>query len=307
MPRILIVVVRYRTPLDQSSVMQSLAQAFSADPSLEQSFTTLVWDNSPDPLTNPVAAFPFEYRHTGENLGVSGAYNRAMELAEQRGDTWLLLLDQDTTLPSGLLEAMHTYAARLEGDRHVAAVAPSILMHQTLVSPKVTAKWSGARDFPAGFSGATSQEVVLVNTGLLLRVAALRQMGGFSEDFWLDFSDRYLCHMLAKHHFSVWIASELRLAHHISLMAGPGGMSELRYANLVAAEDAYFSLHKSFARNTVYCLRLLRNSLRERKAHPERARLLRRHLIRRFTVSKAQRLREWRASLPTAAQQKLNS
>jgi hypothetical protein len=135
--------------------------------------------------------------------------------------------------------------------------------------------------------------VVLVNTGLLLRLESLAQVGGFDPDFWLDFSDRYLCHMLARHRLSVWVAADLQLQHHVSLIAG--GISFSRYANLVAAEDAFFTLSRSLPRNLVYCQRLLRNAWRERKTNPEQARLLLGHLLRRFTISKQRRLQAWRA------------
>jgi hypothetical protein len=121
------------------------------------------------------------------------------------------------------------------------------------------------------------------------------QVGGYDPDFWLDFSDRYLCHALAQSGFSMWLASDLRLEHHVSLIGG--GISFSRYANLLAAEDAFFTLYRSLPRNLVYCQRLLRNAWRERKTDPARARLLARHLARRFTVSKNQRLREWRADV----------
>ncbi len=296
-PSILIVVVRYELPLDRSAVMHSLAECFAQQPELLHSFRTLVWDNTPEPLSDLRAPFPLEYRHSEQNLGVSGAYNRAMEMATSAGCGWLLLLDQDTTLPPGFLAAMQQHAERVGPDESVAAVAPTVVVGETTVSPKVTVRLGGARDVPAGYQGLCREEVVLVNTGLLLRVAALRAIGGFSAEFWLDFSDRYLCHMLATHGMAVWLAGEQRLHHQISLMAGEGGMSEERYANLLDAEDAYFAMYKSTARNAVYQLRLLRNAWRERQAHPARAKLLWRHFVRRLYLPRAIRLREWRAAI----------
>jgi hypothetical protein len=99
--------------------------------------------------------------------------------------------------------------------------------------------------------------------------------------------------MLARHRFSVWVAADLQLQHHVSLIAG--GISFSRYANLVAAEDAFITLYRSLPRNLVYCQRLLRNAWRERKTNPEQARLLLRHLLRRLTISKHRRLQAWRA------------
>jgi GT2 family glycosyltransferase len=294
---ILIVVVQYRTSLESAPVIQSLDslnRCFAQDPMLHENIATLVWDNSPAPHPVPTGlSFPLEYRHTGENLGVSGAYNAATKIGAEHGARWLLLLDQDTELPPDFLTRMLDYARRLAAEHRIAAVAPTVMMGLSHISPKVTVRGGRSVAPPAGFVGEERREVVLVNTGLLLRLESLAQVGGFDPDFWLDFSDRYLCHMLACHRLSVWVAADLQLQHHVSLIAG--GISFSRYANLVAAEDAFFTLYRSLPRNLVYCQRLLRNAWRDRKANPEQARLLLRHLLRRFTISKQRRLQAWRA------------
>lgn len=294
--QILIVVVQYLTALENTPVMQSLGTCFAQNTALLQDFTTLVWDNSPESHAAPNGlSFPVDYRHTGENLGVSGAYNNAAKLAAERGAQWLLLLDQDTTLPPEFLARMRDYTQRLASEHRIAAIAPSVMMGEARISPKVTVRGGRSVDPPTGFNGEERRELVLVNTGLLLRLEAFSRVGGYDPDFWLDFSDRYLCHMLAQKGFSAWLAQDLQLQHHVSLMAG--GISLRRYANLLAAEDAFFTLYRSFPRNLVYCQRLLKNTWRERKTHPERARLLARHLTRRFTTSKKRRLDDWRAEV----------
>jgi GT2 family glycosyltransferase len=299
--RILIVVVLYRTafenaPVIAGPVIASLDRCFSQTPALLHCFATLVWDNSPrSQAIPPGLSCPLEYLHSAENVGVSGAYNHAAQLASERGAQWLLLLDQDTVLPLGFLSRMRDYAQRLASQHHIAAVAPTVVMGQSRISPRITARWGKSANPPAGFNGEESRELVLVNTGLLLRLSALLKVGGFSPDFWLDFSDRYLCHMLAQSGCSVWIAGDLELQHHVSLMAG--GVSLHRYANLLAAEDAFFTLYRSLPRNVIYCQRLLRNAWRLRQTNPERATLLARHLARRLNTSKQQRLQDWRAEV----------
>lgn len=307
--QIVIVVVQYavdyRTSPDTAPAVQSLDRCFSQSPTLRNNFTTLVWDNSPAPHPVPIGlSFPLEYRHTGENLGVSGAYNRAAAFATEHGAEWLLLLDQDTSLPPEFLTNMLEYAQRLASQHRIAAVAPTVMMGASHISPKITVRGGRSIDPPPGFIGEERRELVLVNTGLLLRLESLSQIGGFDPDFWLDFSDRYLCHMLARHGSSVWLASDLQLEHHVSLIAG--GISLPRYANLLAAEDAFFTLYRSFPRNLIYCQRLLRNAWSERKTDPERARLLTRHLLRRFTTSRHRRLQAWRADA-VAARRGMNS
>jgi GT2 family glycosyltransferase len=295
-------VVEYRSSLDGTPAIESLLslnRCFAHDPALRENFTTLVWDNSPAPHPMPSGlSFPVEYQHTGENLGVSGAYNRAASFAAEHGAEWLLLLDQDTSLPPDFLTSMLDYARRLAPEPRIGAVAPTVRMGPAHVSPKITVRGGRSIDPPPGFSGEERRELVLVNTGLLLRLESLSQIGGFDPDFWLDFSDRYLCHMLARRGWSVWLAADLQLEHHVSLIAG--GISLRRYANLLAAEDAFFTLYRSLPRNLIYCQRLLRNAWRERKTDPERARLLARHLLRRFTISRHRRLQAWRADTVAA-------
>ncbi|HEX6495144.1 MAG TPA: hypothetical protein VF018_06660 [Acidobacteriaceae bacterium] len=292
--KILVVMVRYRTLLQDSETMQTLSASLAEDAELGRNFPILVWDNSPVGQSVAELPIPIEYRHSGENAGVSGAYNYAMELAEQRGIPWLLLLDQDTRLPGGFLAAMGAHASRLEPDERIAAVAPTVLMRDLPVSPKIVSRWGGAKDPSPGFQGPVFKELIIMNSGMLLRVSALRRIGGYSMDFWLDFSDRYVCHRLAELKYGAWVAGELRLEHDVSIMAGEGATSMARYENLMGAQDAYFSQCKSLLRNAVFCQRLLRNALRERKVRPERSRLLFWHLLRRFTVPKRRRLEEWR-------------
>lgn len=295
--KILIVVVRYLTPLQESQTIQTLCSGLSGDLELERNVSTLIWDNSPAPQSVSELPIQVEYRHSDENVGVAGAYNYAMELAEQRGFSWLLLLDQDTNIPPGFVPAMRDYACRLEADPRIAAVAPTVLMRGWSVSPKVTSRWGGARDPAPNFQGPIFNELIIMNSGMLVRVSALRRIGGYSMDYWLDFSDRYVCHMLSKYEYGAWLAGELQLDHDVSIMAGEGATSLARFENLMAAQDAYFSEHKSALRNVVFCQRLLRSAWRERKGYPERARLLYSLAWRRLTVTKRRRLKEWRRNV----------
>lgn len=296
-PKILIVVVRYQTPLEDSETIRTLRPALAGDTQASRTFSTLIWDNSSVAQSPAELPIEVEYRHSTENVGVSGAYNYAMELAEQRGFSWLLLLDQDTLLPQGFLAVMHGHAERLEREEQIAAVAPTVLMEGHPVSPKIMSRWGGAKDPAPGFQGSVSKELIIMNSGMLLRVSALRRIGGYSMDFWLDFSDRYVCHMLAEHGYGVWLAGELRLDHNVSIMAGEGATPLARYQIMMGAQDAYFSQYKSLLRNLVFCHRLLRNALRERRIRPERSRILLKHLLRRLTMRKRRRLEEWRRNV----------
>ena len=94
--QILAVIVLYKRAPEQSQTILSLIQVFGRNPGLNDSVRVLLWDNSPVPASEVSLPFRFELGHGGQNVGTSGAYNHAMELADSLSCPWLLLLDQDT-------------------------------------------------------------------------------------------------------------------------------------------------------------------------------------------------------------------
>ena len=126
------------------------------------------------------------------NVGTSGAYNQAMELAESIGCPWLLLLDQDTTVSDEFLRGMIGYSEKLARAQEIAAVVPFIFSHGTLVSPRRLLSFNRVQQIPLTFSGLCKDKAYAVNSATLMRVAALREVGGYSEEFWLDLSDVYV-------------------------------------------------------------------------------------------------------------------
>ena len=104
--QILVVVVLYKQSPKQSRTIQSLIPVFERNPSLIGPVHVLLWDNSPVPASQVSLPFPFDLSHAGRNVGTSGAYNYALELAESLGCPWLLLLDQDTTVSEEFLRTM---------------------------------------------------------------------------------------------------------------------------------------------------------------------------------------------------------
>ena len=134
--QILAVVVLYKQSPQQSQTIQSLIRVFAGNPGLDASVGVLLWDNSPAPATNVSLPFKFELGHAGRNVGTSGAYNYAMELAGSLGCPWLLLLDQDTTVTLEFLRGMIGYGEKFREAPEIAAVVPFIFSHGTLVSPR---------------------------------------------------------------------------------------------------------------------------------------------------------------------------
>lgn len=293
--QILIVVVRYKMSFSDSETLAGLSQAFKVHPRLLDSMRVLIVDNSPSRLNNPQLSFPFEYRHFGKNLGVSGAYNRAMEIAEANGCPWMLLLDQDTTLTDNFLPRMHEYSKELEENTNIAAVAPFLRDGKRTISPGAF-HFNRVELLSPPLSGEYVKKAYAANSGTLMRVASLREIGGFDEDFWLDLSDIVAFHFLYLRGKHLYIAGDLQLQHKVTLNDYDGSMSPERYRNFITAEGAYWDLYRSGWENTIQTARLLARSLKQYTRYKNKsfAKITWKYFCSRLLTSKTARLHQWK-------------
>ena len=100
---------------------------------------------------------------------------------------------------------------------------------------------------------------MVCDSATLMRTPSVARSGGYDEKlFWLDFSDIYVfdaLHLGNDRH--IYIASDLRLRHSLSIMDYDGDMTPERYGNFLAAEGAFFFLHRSGLDNVALTVRLL--------------------------------------------------
>ena len=292
---ILIVVVLYRTTLAKSSLagfktIVGLEQAFSEDPALSNGFDLLLWDNSPQPIKDPALPFPFTYHHAARNVGVAGAYNAAIDLAGEREATWLLLLDHDTSVTAAYLRGIQQHEEAIESDPAIAAVAPLLMTGDVLLSPRL---WRFARHVPLPRAAAPYTEtraIYAANSGTMLKVDALRAIGGYSTRFWLDYSDIELFHRLHRGGYRIRIATDLALEHEIAMLDYDARMSPSRYATYLAAEGDFLDLYRGPVERAMHLLRLAVRTVRQRRfADVTYSRMTRRELWRRLRTSRRQR------------------
>jgi GT2 family glycosyltransferase len=289
---ILVVVVLYRTSLAESKTIVGLQRAFTEDRALLDAFDLLLWDNSPQPIDSPALPFPFTYHHAARNVGVAGAYNAALDVAGGRRAAWLLLLDQDTSVTAAYLRGMRAHAAAAESDPAIAAVAPLLKAGDVLLSPRL---WRFARHVPLPHAAAPYTEtraIYAANSGSMVKVEALRAVGGYSTRFWLDYSDIEMFHRLHCHGFQVRIATDLELEHEIAMLDYDASMSPARYATYLAAEGDFLDLYRGPLERAMHLLRLAVRMVRQRRfADLAFSRMTRQELWRRLRTSRRQRQR----------------
>ncbi len=298
--QILAVVVLYKRKPEASQTINSLAAVIEKTPELLQSIEILIWDNSPNALEHHLdLPFPCDYQHGGSNSGTSGAYNKAMEFAEAQGIPWLLLLDQDTTLTGEFIPRMLAYSRTLQDSPEVGSIVPFVYSHGHLVSPRLLKPFNRNPQIPLSFHGICREKGYAINSSTLLRVAALREVGGYSEEFWLDLSDVYAFQAMYWKGTYMYVAADLVLQHSLSGMDYDREMTVERYRNFLAAESAFVDLYTSPIERGVHAVRLLARTFRQYRRYKNKAfaGLAWEYFLQRLFRRRAARLRNWRQQL----------
>jgi GT2 family glycosyltransferase len=297
--QIVAVVVLYKRLPEQSQTIASLGTVFADNPELLDSIRVILFDNSPKGLEQVNLSFPCDYYHSDQNVGTSGAYNYALQFAETGVFPWLLLFDQDTKISAGFLPRMLEYSHLLLGQMEIGSVVPFIYSHGSLVSPTELGRFNRMSRIPSSFNGIYRQSAFAVNSATLMRVKALREIGGYSDEFWLDLSDIYVFQAMYRKGRYLYVAGDLTLQHSITTMDYDNDMAPERYRNFLAAEGAYVDLYSSALERAVHLVRLLARTLRQYRRHRNKifSKTTFGYFCRRLFDGRAKRIRSWRKQL----------
>jgi GT2 family glycosyltransferase len=292
--RILAIIVTYKMePLKTPSFL-TLQKAQRELPDGHLQLRTLIYDNSCDGRNPGRLPDDVEYEAALVNTGLSLAYNKALSRAIASGYDWLLTLDQDTSLPSDFLLRITETAAIVAHDNSIAAIVPSIKDAGISISPI----WFLAGVLPRYYHGTVglgARTTSAFNSAALLRVAAVREVGGYNPWFWLDCSDGYIFRQFERHGKRVFVCGDIEVPHNFALNDMDSQVSLNRYHNMLLAESAFWDREMNALAGFERTLQLLRMTLRHvflRKAPQHRA-ITREFLKRRLFWSKKRRLREW--------------
>lgn len=254
MPRggVFAVIVVYRMQPMASPSLRTLLAAAATVPALRMRL--LVADNTPGGQMVEALPAEVEYRAYLDNPGLARPYNDALAMAEREGYAWLLTLDQDTTLPMSFLTDMLAVARQYDD---VAAVAPRILDGGRLVSPFRYVGGFLPWMLPAGTSGICGPHTSALNSASLLRVEAVRAIGGYDEQFPLHNSDTRLYQRIDEAGMQVAVAGDIVVPHELSILDRQGRMSAERYRHMLRDECDFWDRHMGPAGRAERLLRLL--------------------------------------------------
>lgn len=212
-PRIASVMVTYNPPA-------GLAQRIEA--ALRQTDFMVVCDNgSAQPPC--LDELPGELRERisllqqSRNIGIAAALNLGLTYAEKQGATQALLLDHDSTLADQMVTAMVQADPGNQGP--VALRVPQI----RYALPEIACRWPYTRPgqrfrFHFVYARSLSQPSCVdlaIGSGMLLDLAAWRQLGGFDEGLFIDLVDTEFCLRARQHGFSILAVPTAQLGHQL--------------------------------------------------------------------------------------------
>jgi GT2 family glycosyltransferase len=268
---ILAVVVLYKCEFSQSQTVCSLFQILNENPGLAKQFSLVLYDNSPQPQSLAMSApLPTHCVHDPSNAGLAAPYNFALARAESEGRPWLLLLDQDTTLTRDFLFELLEATNTLNASPTVSTIVPKLLVNGIMYSPAKPFIEQLREQFrppkqPIGqnFAGVSPQSMCSYNSGSTFRVSALRSVGGFPLEFWLDFLDHAVSDALFAAGYRTYVM-HAKLAHESSY-SDLGSLPIWRLHNVLMAQTLYVKRSGNFLDRLLFRIYLLRHSRNVRR------------------------------------------
>ena len=253
-----VVVLHKQSPVQARSLV-SLLQICGDDPAIAAKIKILIQDNSPEPQLHDLDRYSasIDYYHAPTNPGLAAAYNRALGIARNNQIQWLLTLDQDTVLDRNfILQLLEAVQSETSGE--ACAFVPELVKDGLVLSPQIVRKFFYHR-LPVGFCGFAPEPLVAFNSAACLNVEALVAIGGFPEEYWLDYLDHIVFYRLQTVGGRVYVLNS-QLAHSLSLQSIESEVSTERYSNILAAEWRFIRETDSRGGSLIHRMRLFKRA-----------------------------------------------
>lgn len=202
--KVLCVIVLFNRSLENSVSFQTLVKG-----TLSDEIQLYIHDNSPKPMhsENDFQDNSFIYYISDTtNSGVSTGYNRASVFAARNGFTHLLLLDQDSTFDN--CDYIQECIDKANQMPYIKLFVPQVItISGCPISPtrlifKIPTVFSfqSDREYPIKSMG-------IINSGMFVDVSALKNVGGYNEKVFLDYSDYQFIDKLSRYYHTFYIVN----------------------------------------------------------------------------------------------------
>lgn len=131
------------------------------------------------------------YLDLKRNYGIAYAQNKGIEVAKESGAKFVLLLDQDSSLPDNMVnDLMTVYTSLLENGHKVATVGPSFLDEKTDEIAKIIHyEGLGIKKAIPDQSKDFEPAHHIISSGSLIPIKVLEEVGVMKESLFIDMVD----------------------------------------------------------------------------------------------------------------------
>ncbi|MCQ9209944.1 glycosyltransferase family protein [Granulicatella seriolae] len=236
------VVVLYKTEIDASTTIKSLQNMeeplLALSKQYDIGFSLTVSDNSSEVNETSDKQTIFkeiscDYSPNQGNSGLAAAYNQVLDkLSDQ---DYLLLLDQDTHLSLTYFEEL--FATVSKNTQKVSVWVPRMMSEQLQISPIFSEKVSKSfAELPE--PGVYKEGIMAINSASVFQAEVLKDMGGFSLDFPLDYLDHWVFFQLSQNNVPIQVL-ESQMPHQLSVM-DYNTVSLQRYQSILDSEYRFY-------------------------------------------------------------------
>jgi len=153
----------------------------------------------------------------GENLGIAKALNRGISNALNEGATHILTMDQDSLVSTGMVGQLLSVIKELvaKGEK-VAAVAPVYFdVHRNIAKPyhQIISGRMIKLSPSSDHNGPYSEVIAVITSGCLYPREIFQAVGGFEDDFFIDYVDHEWCFRAKAHGFKVFCCWNAKMNH----------------------------------------------------------------------------------------------
>lgn len=184
--KILCVIVLY----NQNLYISLSYTSFVKEAIMDDNIFLFIYDNSPLPQhsQNEFLGNNVKYVSDPQNSGISVAYNTAADFARLNGYSWLLLLDQDTTITD--CNYLNLFYCKCKEYPNINLFAPQVITKQgRIMSPlrlcyriPIISKLKSNTMYKTDHIG-------IINSGMFIKTDAFFRTGGYKNDVFLDYAD----------------------------------------------------------------------------------------------------------------------
>lgn len=136
-----------------------------------------------------------------QNLGIATALNQICTYASENRSEWVLTLDQDTICSYDIIEKLSVYTDK----DLIGILCPAVDYDELNIETK-------------SFNEEVTETYACMSSGSFTNIEAWKKIGGFRDDYFIDFVDNEYCMRLRLNHYKILRVNSCIMHHQLGTM-----------------------------------------------------------------------------------------